>query len=84
MYIINHFRNKILCSQRNGHTIQILGRIPWKKGLKSGDFWFVRRKHHARVRSVFFQVKPWCWKTYHISGIGGHIWPNRFCTWNCI
>jgi len=54
MYIVNNFRNKILCSQRNGHIIQILGRIPPKKGLYRGDFWFVRRKRHARVRSGFF------------------------------
>jgi len=45
-----------------------------------GDFLFVRRKRHARVRSVVFHIKPWCWKTYRISGIGGHIWPNRFYT----
>jgi len=54
MHIVNHFRNKILCSQRNGH-IQMLGRIPRKKGLYRGDFWFVRRKRHARVRSAFFR-----------------------------
>jgi len=52
MCIANHFRNKILCSQRNGHIIQILGRIPRKKQLFRGDF-FVRRKDHARVRSIF-------------------------------
>jgi len=57
MYIVNHFRNKILCSQRNGHIMQILGRIPRKKGLYRGDFWFVRRKRHARVRSIFFRSR---------------------------
>jgi len=31
MCIVNHFRNKILCSQRKGHIIQILGRIHEKK-----------------------------------------------------
>jgi len=64
--IVNHFRNKILSSQRNVDIIQILGRIPSKKGLFRGDFSFVRRKRHARVKPVFFQINSWCWKTYHI------------------
>jgi len=33
--------------------MQILGRIPREKGLYRGDFWFVRRKRHARVTSFF-------------------------------
>jgi len=55
MGTVNHFRNKILSSQRNVPVIQILGRIPPKKGYFTGDFLFVRRKRHARVRSVFFR-----------------------------
>jgi len=38
MFIANHLRNKILCSQRNGHIIQIWGRIPRNKGLLEGIF----------------------------------------------
>jgi len=57
MCMVNHFRNKILSSQRNVHIVQILGRIPPKKGLFRGDFLFVRRKRHARVRTVFFSNK---------------------------
>jgi len=37
--------------------MQILGRIPPKKGLFRGDFLFVRRERHARVRPVFFSWK---------------------------
>ena len=33
------------------------------------DFLFVRRKRHARFRSVFF-IKSWWRKTLHIQGIG--------------
>jgi len=44
----------------------------------------VRSKRHARVRSVIFQIKSWCWKTVHIQGIVGDIWPNTFCTKNSI
>jgi len=69
MYIVNHFRNKILCSQRNGHTRQILGWIPRKKGLCRGDFWFVRCKRHARVRSFFFRSSHGAGRliTYQVS-----------------
>jgi len=47
MSIVNGFRNKIVSAQRNIHSIQILCRVPPKRGF------FVRRKHHAHVRSVF-------------------------------
>ena len=80
MSIVNHFRNKILSAHRNIHIMQILCRVPPKKGLFREDFLFVRRKRHAGVRSAFFHIKSWCRKIRYIEGIGGHVWPNKFCT----
>ena len=53
------------------YIIQISGRVPPKWGPFRGDFVFVRRKRHARVRSVVFHIKWWFRKTLHVSGIGG-------------
>jgi len=33
MSIVNHFRNKILSAQRNIHIVQIVCKVPPKKGL---------------------------------------------------
>jgi len=49
MSILNHFRNKIVSAQRKVHIMQILRRVPPKSFFR-GDFLFVRRKRHARVR----------------------------------
>jgi len=70
MYIVNNFRNKILCSQRNEH-IQILGRIPGKKDFIEEIFGLCAVNVMHVLDPFFFQVKPWCWKTYHISDISG-------------
>jgi len=80
MCIVNHFRNKILSSQRNVHIIQILGRMPPKKDYVEGIVRLCVENVMHVLDPVFFQIKSRCWKTLHIQGIGGHIWPNRFCT----
>jgi len=32
------------------------------------------------VLDPFFSDQAMVLEDYYISGIGGHIWPNRFCT----
>jgi len=56
----------MVSAQQNIHIIEILRRVPPKRGFFRGDVLFVRRKCHARVRSAFFQIKPRCRKTHHI------------------
>jgi len=34
-----------------------------------------------RILDAFFlHIKSWSRTTLHVQGIGGNIWPNRFCT----
>jgi len=52
--IFIHFHNKIVSAQRNTRSIQILYTRPPKERPFRGEFLFVRRKCHARFKSVFF------------------------------
>jgi len=67
MSIVNHFSKKIFSAQRNNILlIQILCKVLPKRGSFRGDFLFLRRKGHARVRSVLCHIMSWCRKTLHI------------------
>jgi len=61
MCIVNHFRNKILSSQRNVHIIQILGRMPPKKDYVEG---IVR----LCVENVMHVLDPFFFRSSH--GVG--------------
>jgi len=49
-----------------------------------GEFLFVRRKCHARLRSVFslYQVIVQDYSSHMGLGLRYHIWPKTFCTEN--
>jgi len=80
MCIVNHFRNKILSSQRNVHIIQIVGMIPPKKDFLEATFCLCVQNVMHMLDLFGFQIKSWCGKIHHIYGIDGHIWPNKFYT----
>jgi len=44
--------NKTASAQRNTHSLQILYTVPPKNYFLRGEFLFVRRKRHARLRSI--------------------------------
>jgi len=75
MSVVNHFRNKIVSAQRNVHIIQLLCRVPAIKGFFRGDVLFVRKKRHARARSIFFRSSHGVRRLFTYN-----IWPNKFCT----
>ena len=50
--IFNHLHNKTVSAQQNTHSLQILYTVPPKNYFLRGEFLFVRRKRHARLRSI--------------------------------
>jgi len=61
MSIVDHFRNKILSAQRNVLIMQILGRMPPKKGLSEGIFCLC-------VENVMHVLDPYFFMNSH--GVG--------------
>jgi len=79
MFIVNHFCNKIVSAQRNVNIIQIFCSAPSKRRFLERILCLCE-ENVKQMLDPFFQIKPWCWKTLHIYGSGGHIWPNSFWT----
>jgi len=79
MSTVNHFRKKIVSSQRNIDIIQILCRVPPKLFFLEGISCLYVENFMHMLDPFFFQIKSWCLHIRYCWPYLG-IWPNRFCT----